>query len=326
LYRVHLCHYTQLLNGNLGSSIVGQQDQKNHQSGSPIKVDIQQDVNWLLQSQPLMSATPEVTIFKPQDTVHETDLSSMCLCTYPAQPAYRLGKHFEDCVDRLFASSSTNNIIARNLVIQTPERTLGELDLIYQNKSSEIVHLELAIKFYLLKKGGTQLIDFVGPAGHDRLDLKWDRLRLHQLSLSQTAEALDFLQQQHVPLPTRQQLLLTGMLFYAYENWQSTVVEDIGLNPQHQRGWWIEHHEVAQLKTIHGPQRGFIILPKWHWIGGPRHYSEPQPICYNELILRTTADPWPNMVLIYEHTDRTQPWVFKNRGLILATKKPPLVS
>ena len=80
-------------------------------------------------------------------------------------------------------------------MIQTPERTLGELDLIYQNSNaSEVVHLELAIKFYLLNKGGTQLTDFVGPAGHDRLDLKWDRLRQHQLPLSHTGEALDFLQ------------------------------------------------------------------------------------------------------------------------------------
>ena len=305
---------------------MGQQDQQNHQSRSPITVDIQQDLNWLLHSQPLMLETPEVAIFNPQDIVYVTKEVPAYLKTYPAQPAYRLGKHFEDCVEGLFESSPGNKIIARNLVIQTPERTLGELDLIYQNNASEIVHLELAIKFYLLNKGGTQLTDFVGPAGHDRLDLKWDRLRQHQLPLSYSSEVLNFLEQRSLPLPTRQQLLLTGMLFYAYENWQSTVVEDIGINPQQQRGWWLEHHELAQLETIRGPQRGFIILPKWHWIGGPRHYNEPQPIDYNELIVRTTADPWPNMVLMYERVNNDQPWICKNRGLILTTKKPPLVS
>jgi hypothetical protein len=298
---------------------MGQQDQQNHQSGSPITVDLQQDVNWLVQSQPLMLHTPDVAIFEPQHLDHKSGAALSCLNTYPAQPAYRLGKHFEDCVERLFESSSTHNIITRNLVIQTSQRTLGELDLIYQNSALEMVHLELAIKFYLLKKGGTQLSDFVGPAGHDRLDLKWDRLRQHQLPLSHTGEVLDFLQQQCMPLPTRQQLLLTGMLFYAYEHWQTTVVESIGLNPQHQRGWWLEHHELAQLKTIHEQQRAFIILPKWHWIGGPRHYNEPQLIDYSELILRTTADLWPNMVLMYERAHEDQPWDFKSRGLILAT-------
>jgi hypothetical protein len=317
---------------------VGQQDQHNHQSGSPIKVDLQHDLHWLIGSQPLMSATEEVGIFKPQDAAPGANQLASLLSTYPAQPAYRLGKHFEDCVARLFESSSTHHIAARNIVIQTPARTVGELDLIYQNSSAEVVHLELAIKFYLLSKGGTQLADFIGPAGHDRLDLKWDRLRQHQLPLSHTTLVLDFLQHQGVPLPTRQKLLLTGMLFYAYENWQSTTVENIGLNPDHHRGWWLEHHELDQLQPIQDPdgdldgdldrgmRRGFIILPKWHWIGGPKHYGEPQPIDHTELVLRTTADHWPNMVLMYERAHAQQPFVFKSRGLILTTKKPPLAT
>ena len=312
-------HYTHLLNGNLESFFMGQQDQQNHQSGRPIVVDLQQDVNWLLQSQALMLETPDVDIFEPQHLAHKPDAFLPCVKTYPAQPAYRLGKHFEDCVARLFESSPTCNIITRNLVIQTPQRTLGELDLIYQNSALEMVHLEVAIKFYLLNKTGTQLTDFVGPAGHDRLDLKWHRLRQHQLLLSKTGEVVEFLQQQSIATPTRQQLLLTGMLFYAYESWQTTVIKDIGLNPGHQRGWWLQHHELAQLQTIQEQHRAFIILPKWHWIGGSRHYNDLQPIDYNELILRTTADPWPNMVLMYERAHEDLPWDFKSRGLILAT-------
>jgi len=305
---------------------MGQQDQQNHQTGSPIKVNLQHDLNWLLQSQPLMAATPEVDNFQPQDAFHQTHISTTHVHTYPAQPAYRLGKQFEDCVSDLLKSSSTHDIIARNIVIQTAARTLGELDIIYQNSRAQIVHLELAIKFYLLNKDGTQLMDFVGPAGHDRLDLKWDRLRQHQLPLSQTIPVIDFLQQQRLAKPTCQQLLLTGILFYAYKNWQSTLIGSIGLNPNHHRGWWLEHHELAQLKPIRGLERSFIVLPKWHWIGGPRHYIEPQVIDYEELVARTTLDPWPNMVLMYERHQSHQCFIFKNRGLILATKKPPLVS
>ena len=228
---------------------MGQQDQQNHQTGSPIKVNLQHDLNWLLQSQPLMAATPEVDNFQPQDAFNQTHISTTHVHTYPAQPAYRLGKQFEDCVSHLFKSSPTHYIIARNIVIQTATRTLGELDIIYQNSRAQIVHLELAIKFYLLNKDGTQLMDFVGPAGHDRLDLKWDRLRQHQLPLSQTSPVLDFLQQQRLAKPTCQQLLLTGILFYAYENWQSTLIESIGLNPNHQRGWCRRrqksHHQTS---------------------------------------------------------------------------------
>ena len=49
-------------------------------------------------------------------------------------------------------------------------------------------------------------------------------------------------------------------------------------------------------------------------------------IDYEELVAFTTLDPWPNMVLMYERRQSHQPFIFKNRGLILATKKPPLVS
>ena len=317
---------------------MGQQDQYNHETGNPIEVDIQIDLDWLRQSQPLMLSLPTVSLFVPQHITVESNTARTCLTTYPAQPAYRLGKHFEDCVEQLFNASKDNNIIARNLVIQTPERTLGELDLIYENSEREIVHLELSIKFYLLNKAGTKLEDFVGPAGRDRLDLKWDRLCQHQLPLSRTESVLDFLAHQHLPLPSRRQLLLTGMLFYAYENWQSTLVNHVGINPNHQRGFWLEHHELEQIKPIDGLERGFIILPKWHWIGGPNHYSHPNPINYQTLIEQTTADSWPNMVLVYERahtlhihdadeTDKAvKPWVFQHRGLILATKKPPLVT
>ena len=51
--------------------IVGQKDQQNHQSGSPITVDIQQDLYWLLESKPLMLETSEVAIFSPQDIAYE---------------------------------------------------------------------------------------------------------------------------------------------------------------------------------------------------------------------------------------------------------------
>lgn len=314
---------------------MSQQDQKNHQTGNPINVDIGLDLNWLLQSKPLMSATPDVTLFTTQIASKVPNTLPANLKTYPAQPAYRLGKHFEDCVEHLFDFWSENNIIERNLIIQTPMRTVGELDLIYQNSAQQIVHLELAIKFYLLIKGGTKLTDFIGPAGHDRLDLKWDRLRHHQLPLSSTTAVFEFLHQQHLPQPTHRQLLLTGMLFYAYEKWQITTVDGVGVHPDHQRGWWLEHHELAQIKPIEDLERGFIILPKWHWIGGPRHYSDPQPINHETLVKLTTADLWPNMVLVYErshaqHASSThhtiKPWVFQHRGLVLATKKPPLVT
>ena len=99
-----------------------QQDQYNHGTGNPIEVDIQVDLDWLLQSQPLMLATPTVALLIPQDITIEPKVAMNCLAAYPAQPAYRLGKHFEDCVKHLFNASTNNHIIARNLVIQTPQK------------------------------------------------------------------------------------------------------------------------------------------------------------------------------------------------------------
>ena len=305
---------------------MGQQDQINHNTSAPIEVNIAHDLNWLLQSQPLMAATANVDLFHPQSICQpiakpglqkKTLIPLECLKTYPAQPAYRLGKHFEDCVDLLFAGNQEQTILNRNIVIQTPQRTLGELDLLYRNAAQEIVHLELAIKFYLLEKDGTQLANFIGPAGIDRLDLKWQRMCDHQLPLSQQQVVIDYLQQQHIPLPKHRQLLLTGMLFYPYGNWKNTFIEHLGLHPKHQRGWWLGQDEVHKLKPTSSNSRGFLVLPKWHWIAGPLHYPAPRPIGFEHMQQRVTADRWPNMVLVYERTDGGQAWQICNRGLII---------
>ena len=314
---------------------MGQQDQKNHQSGLPIEVDLAQDLAWLLQSQPLM-ANQQATPFK----LTLSNCPEHHCTTYPAQPAYRLGKHFEDCVDLFFAGSNQHQVLGRNIVItatrqtaqkkvqQTVQQTIGELDLLYRNAAQQIIHLEIAIKFYLLEKQGTTLSNFIGPAGHDRLDLKWERLLNHQLPMSQRPETTQFLNQHQLPLPEARELLLTGMLFYAYENWQHTQVSNIGLNPEHQRGWWLEHHELDQLSGLSKDDQltGYVILPKWHWIGGHRHYSNPQPISYGAMKASVSADVWPNMVVIYTRQSLSHTWQPVSRGLILATKKPPLVS
>jgi len=296
---------------------LGQQDQLNHQQRQPIDVDLGQDLHWLLHSQPLMQPTPSIGMFAPNNIDYQPTPASKHFTHYPPQPAYRLGKHFEDCVDLLFAGSSSHSIIDRNIVIQAPERTLGELDLLYRNDQQQVIHLELAIKYYLLEKDGTQLANFVGPAGIDRLDLKWQRLCEHQLPLSQTQRVKDHLLAHSLPLPSHHQLLLTGMLFYAYQDWQHTHIDNLGLNPEHHRGWWLGHNELDQLQTKEPHLRGFIVLPKWHWIGGPLHYPEAEPIAYNELLTQATADPWPSMVLVYERIDEHTPWQFKHRGLVL---------
>jgi len=300
-----------------GAFILGQQDQFNHQQRQPIDVDLGQDLRWLLHSQPLMRATPSIGIFAPKNIDYQSTPPLTHLAHYPPQPAYRLGKHFEDCVDLLFAGSASHHIINRNIVIQAPERTLGELDLLYRNNQHQVVHLELAIKYYLLEKGGTQLAHFVGPAGIDRLDLKWQRLCEHQLPLSQTQQVKDYLTAHSLPLPSHQQLLLTGMLFYAYQDWQHTHIDNLGINPAHHRGWWLGHNELDQLQPTHAHQRGFILLPKWHWIGGPLHYPSAEPIAYDQLYSQATADPWPTMVLVYERSNTNMPWAFKHRGLVL---------
>ena len=239
---------------------------------------------------------------------------------YPPPPAYRLGLQFEDVIEQLFKYSKNSRLLHRNLKIKNANRVLGELDCLYENATRECVHLELAIKFYLFHTPFRGIEDFIGPGGRDRLDIKWRRLTLHQLPLSSTLDAIKIINSAGHNTPHKQELLLTGILFYPYSYWKTCKPGIDSLDPHHNRGWWLYQHQIDLL--LSELKSRFIILPRWHWVGGLNHYEIPEPLDHGVLRDKVLNDNEPKMVAVIKWNVKQQEWQEKSRGFIVRNDWP----
>ncbi|SFG13851.1 hypothetical protein SAMN05216175_103388 [Neptunomonas qingdaonensis] len=297
-----------------------------------VVVDINKDLQWLADAHPIMNLPDGIEAFIPSDHLKNPHHIPASWRTYPEPPAYRLGRQFEDCIALLLQQSADAQLLQRNLIITGENRTLGELDCLYTNAAGECIHLELAIKFYLYRGdenalasdlvygSETGLENFVGPGGKDRLDKKWQRLIQHQLPISSTPAAIAAMHNAGLSTPTHRQLLLTGLLFYPYQDWQTYPLANKSLSPQHNRGWWLFQHQINQL--LCEAEVAFIVLPRWYWIGGLHHYESPAPLTHEELMYNVLEDSEPKMIAIIKWNTQGQCWEECSRGFIVRNDWP----
>lgn len=120
----------------------------------------------------------------------------------------RLGVYFENLWSFAFSYHPHYQLVVKNFPIRDRGKTLGELDFVVRHLPDNTVeHWELALKFYL------QVDNFwVGPGLKDRLDIKLERMRDHQLPVAQRPIATDALHSAGVKLD-RQWALMPGRLF-----------------------------------------------------------------------------------------------------------------
>ncbi|GEM_PF-2263099 len=104
-------------------------------------------------------------------------------------------------------------------------KTLGEMDFVYQDENRQLHHLELAAKFYLLKPDEFGFERLLGPNGGDWYERKLEHLFKKQLLLSTTAEAQSLLAERFssTQLHCQQHGLIKGMIFFP-------LISDAGLN------------------------------------------------------------------------------------------------
>lgn len=149
-----------------------------------------------------------------------------------------LGKQAEACFEAYLKHSKHFELLAANLQIHTStslsnqstslsnypallnnpyaKETLGELDYIVRNlKTTEVVHIELACKFYLYDEsaGISPEEKWVGPNRKDSLFKKLEKLKQRQFPLLHRPETLQKLEALGIPKPSLQQLCLKAFLF-----------------------------------------------------------------------------------------------------------------
>ncbi len=97
----------------------------------------------------------------------------------------KLGHLYEEAMAMLLEASPGFELVARGLQLRGDDlKTVGELDFLVRDpECDQLIHLELATKFYLAVEtaGGLEL---PGPDARDNYFRKLHRLRSHQLGLS----------------------------------------------------------------------------------------------------------------------------------------------
>lgn len=150
----------------------------------------------------------------------------------------QLGRRFEQLWQHYFALHTPHH--QANVIIQSPERTLGEIDLLIDD-GKQHWHIELALKFFLQVNQG-----WYGPDPRDQLHSKIEQLQNKQLPFSSHPLTQRYLLQQGWSIQ-QQRAITRGMLFFHAHTPHSPLPPEV--NPNLWRGLWCYRHEVQQCIT-----------------------------------------------------------------------------
>lgn len=127
----------------------------------------------------------------------------------------KLGHLYEDALTCLLERSGRVELLGSRVQVMHAEgRTLGEFDfLLLDLERARVVHLELAVKFYLAVRGGG-FWRFPGPDARDDWQRKLARMRTHQLQLARSVEGRALIQERYGAEIVDVQQLIYGCLFW----------------------------------------------------------------------------------------------------------------
>ena len=213
------------------------------------------------------SLGPAATIpsVKPFEVVNQGSLHDQTHTNLPAV----FGKRMERYLENQIRQSDTFEVLQENLQIIDRGQTIGELDFILRDKlKQELVHLELAYKFYLYDPDEpAELPRWIGPNRNDRLVKKMEKLAAQQFPLLFRGESQQILEKLNLPeLPWRQELCFKAQLYLPYQ-WQHALPPAI--NPKAVSGFWIH---FKQFKDLQNAQ--FFLPAKENWTVDPALWTE----------------------------------------------------
>lgn len=218
---------------------------------------IRKDLNWVLTAPSLLCPNkglwnPNQLQFNQPFVVSGTELASLS----DARQG-KLGRYFEALVVYLIRHSDRFHLLAKNRVISHNQQTLGELDLLLEDtQSNEIIHLELALKFYLwVPTSSSNAHSWVGSGLTDFLDTKVKRLFHHQMKLPLKARALGCWPSD-LPFPTQHRLWMPGRLYVPFNQTSRQIpVTRFSSTP-----WALNAN--ADVSYWYEFQRDIMVLPK----------------------------------------------------------------
>ena len=226
------------------------------------------DLAWVIASPPLVSGKlDDVHWWSYEDCLSEfddclTELKKLDLNPTPLihhlseLQNRRLGSIFEGFISFWLEISPNFRELQKNIQIIEDKHTYGEIDYIIENtKTDEVIHLEVAVKFYLGCTPYEDAYRWFGTNTKDQLGKKIDHLKSHQTQLSTKYPSQ--LKNYFDRKIDKKQCFIKGRLFYP-EN-SNTSPQNIELAKDHLRGRWC--YVAERNKTVDA-----IKVNKSHWL------------------------------------------------------------
>ncbi|MBT8044729.1 MAG: DUF1853 family protein [Verrucomicrobiae bacterium] len=171
----------------------------------------------------------------------------------------KLGHLYEDVLAVMLKSTPRYESLARGMQIcQNAGRTLGELDFLVRDLiADQLIHLELAVKFYLVVETPDGVL-LPGPDARDNYFRKLEKMQSHQLLLVEKYQHLMPEEFRHHPIIT--QHAVHGCIFehvHAKQQVQARCLNRVG-----RRGKWLH---AKDCKDYFGEKAQLEIIPKPLW-------------------------------------------------------------
>ncbi|WP_052384017.1 DUF1853 family protein [Litchfieldella xinjiangensis] len=188
----------------------------------------------------------------------------------------RLGIYHETLWQWILARAPHTRLLATNVALRDDTRTLGELDLVYADRTPEEgpsnpTHVELAIKFYLGLPDGPGDADdaarWIGLDSVDSLAIKAQRLGDKQLPMGLTALADPHLARSLPVAHFQQRVIMPGCL---YSPWGHDLPLPRLAHPEAMRGVWCHFEDWHDLAAHLPADYQGVLIHKPHWLAPPQ--------------------------------------------------------
>ena len=247
----------------------------------------------------------------------------------------RLGIYFELLLAFYLQQCSGVAQVYSAVRIQSPERTLGEFDLLYRPIGSDsFTSLEVCVKFYLSTQSGKGACHWLGLNPTDCLADKVAKMQNHQLKQADLPESKKVLATRGISV-NRKLSIFRGRLFYHVQRPSGCECPDI-VESSHLSGWWAYQEEFLNAENS---STRYLPLNRMQWLAtqpitrlntradttaNGDAFAREKEASFHESFTRREATERlgnkPMMLACLEETE--QGWIERDRGVVVPRSWP----
>ncbi len=199
----------------------------------------------------------------PMFYLPKTRLTKSFIRNFSMPENLRLGNRLERFFSYIISYSKNYELLAENLQIIDYKTTIGELDFIFLDKSTnELNHVELAAKIYLYNPEiDDELKRWIGPNRRDSLCQKMAKLKEKQFPLLYHPKTASLLDELHLKsMSIKQRICFKARLFMPYD--LKDVVPEFVM-AKNIKGYYLKAHEFI---TFDHTDKKFFMPVKQDWM------------------------------------------------------------